>query len=127
MTRRVGRPIVLPVEGTQSSVVLDPLWGQSYSPVQPAQFGDIAVNPDGRRACVSDGCAVIPLSFTRARALEPISGLNAPSMIAVSPDRQVAYVTNPACRKEISTRDCVVPRNRPVMEPDGKIQLYAGG
>jgi DNA-binding beta-propeller fold protein YncE len=127
VTRRVGRPIVLPVERTISSLIRAPLSEPSYTPVQPAQFGDIAVNPDGTTAYVSDGYSVIPISLTRHRALAPITGFDAPSMIAVSPSGRFAYVTNPYCWEEISTGDCIATPRTPVVEPNGKIQLYAGG
>ena len=127
VTRQVGQPIVLPVERTISSLIRAPLSGPSYTPAQPAQFGDIAVNPDGKTAYVSDGYSVIPVSLTRHRALAPITGFDAPSMIAVSPGGRFAYVTNPDCWEEISTGDCIATPRTPVVEPNGKIQLYAGG
>jgi len=125
--RRVGRPIVLPVERTVSSLLRSRQLGPSYVPMQPAQFGDIAVNPDGKTAYVSDGYSVIPVSLTRDRALAPIVGFDAPSMIAVSPNGRFAYVSNPYCWEEISMGNCVATPKSPVAEPNGKIQLAAVG
>ncbi|MGO9856003.1 MAG: YncE family protein [Acidimicrobiales bacterium] len=127
VTRQVGRPIQLPVERTINSLVRGPLSEPSFTPVEPAQFGDIAMNPDGRTAYVSDGYSVIPVSLARHRALAPITGFDAPSEIAVSPRGRFAYVTNPYCWEEISTGDCIATPRQPVREPNGKIQLYAGG
>ena len=127
VTGQVGRPIVLPVERTIGSLIRDSLSQQSFMPVNPAQFGDIAVNPNGRTAYVSDGYSVIPVSLTQHRALAPIAGFDAPSMIAVSPSGRFAYVTNPYCWEQISTGDCIPTPKSPVVEPNGKIQLYAGG
>jgi DNA-binding beta-propeller fold protein YncE len=126
VTRQVGRPIVLPFERTLNSLVLGALAEPSFTPVQPAPFGDIVVNPDGQTAYVSDGYTVIPVSLTRHRALAPITGFDGPSMIAVSPNGTLAYVTNPVCWEKITTRNCVAPPRNPVVEPNGKIQLIEG-
>lgn len=127
VTRQVGRPIVLPVERVVSSLIRTPQAGPSYIPMEPAQLGDIAVNPDGKTAYVSDGYGVIPISLTRQRALAAITGFDAPSMIAVSRGGRFAYVTNPYCWEQISTGDCLATPKHPVLEPNGRIQFYAGG
>ena len=111
---------MLPVERTVSSLLRSRQLGPSYVPMQPAQFGDIAVNPDGKTAYVSDGYSVIPVSLTRDQALAPIVGFDAPSMIAVSPNGRFAYVTNPYCWEEISMGNASRRRRAPSQSPTGR-------
>ncbi len=125
-TRRVGRPITLPPEPAFSPFYSFDA-GSVVARLRPAAFGDIVVNPDDTTAYVADGYVVVPISLTEHRALRAITGFDAPSMIAVSPDGRFAYVTNPYCWESLKTNGCVATPKHPVFEPNGRIQFGAVG
>jgi DNA-binding beta-propeller fold protein YncE len=124
-TDRSGRPIDLPSEPAVNSYIV----GQedSHLPVQPSPIGTVVVTPDGRTAYVTDGYAVVPVDLVDRRAERPITGFDDASGIAIAPDGKTAYVTNPYCWESIPTGLCVKRPPHPVIEPNGRIQLYAGG
>jgi DNA-binding beta-propeller fold protein YncE len=126
-TRRVGRPITLPVEPTFRGFSSSFDAGSVAARRQPAAFGDIVVNPDDSTAYVADGYVVVPVSLTEHRALRAITGFGEPSMIAVSPNGRFAYVTNPYCWESLKTDECVATPKHPVHEPNGRIQFAAVG
>jgi DNA-binding beta-propeller fold protein YncE len=126
-TRTVERPIVLPLERTVGSLIRGSTPISNYAPVQPADLGDIAIDPTGRMAYIVDGYVVIPINLITHRPLAPISGFEVPSQIAVDPSGQYAYVTSAYCWSSDKTGACVPSPRHPVTEPNGQIQLYAGG
>ncbi len=123
----VGTPIPLPYERPVNSLILGRLQSLPSLPKQPADIGDITVNPQGTMAYVTDGYTMVPIDLATQRALPAITGFDAPSQIAIAPDGLVAYVTNPYCWESLSTSECVRVPKKPVPEPNGRIQLYAGG
>lgn len=126
VSHRVGRPIALPPEPPQYSLIKNYV-GPSSSPRSPAPITDLVMSPDGRTAYVVDGYAVVPVDLARGRAERPITGFEGPQQMAISPDAKTAYVTNPYCWEVISTGRCEGPPERPVAEPNGHVQLIAGG
>ncbi len=125
-TRRLGTPVVLPKELPQNWLIKS-IAQPTYSPRPPAPITDLAISPDGKMAYVVDGYAVIPVDLADHRAEQPIKGFDGPDRIAISPDGQTAYVTNPYCWEVIHTGQCQLPPRRPLVEPNGRIQLFAGG
>ena len=127
VTRQVGTPIPLPYERPFNSLVLSIADQPASLPKQPAEIDDLTVNLQGTTAYVTDGDTVIPIDLVTHRALPAITGFDAPSQIAIAPNGLVAYITNPYCWESLKTNECVpVPRSS-VPEPNGRIQLYAGG
>jgi hypothetical protein len=120
-------PIPLPYERPFNSLVLSIADQQASLPKQPAEIDDLTVNPQGTTAYVTDGDTVIPIDLVTHRALSAISGFDAPSQIAIAPNGQVAYVTNPYCWESLSTNECVPVPRKPVPEPNGQTQLAAVG
>jgi len=126
-TRRVGRPVTLPVEPTFSVFTSSFDAGSVVARLRPAAFGAIVVNPDDTTAYVADGYVVVPVSLTEHRALRAITGFDEPSMIAVSPNGRFAYVTNPDCWESLDTDECVATPKHTIHEPNGRIQFAAVG
>jgi DNA-binding beta-propeller fold protein YncE len=126
-TRRAGRPITIPAEPTFSGLSGSFDAGSVVARLQPAAFGAIVVNPDDTTAYVADGYVVVPVSLTEHRAVRAITGFDEPSMIAVSPNGRLAYVTNPDCWESLKTDECVATPKHPVHEPNGRIQFGAVG
>lgn len=127
VNRHVGTPIPLPYERPFNSLVLSIADQPASLPKQPAEIDDLTVNPQDTTAYVTDGDAVIPIDLVTHRALPAITGFDAPSQMAIAPDGLVAYVTNPYCWESLSTSECVPVPKKPVPEPNGRIQLFAGG
>lgn len=126
-TRSAGRPIVLPAERTVGSLIAGNAPISNYAPVQPADLGGLAVDPNGRSAYVTDGYVVVPIDLAAHHALTPITGFEAPSQIAIDPSGQYAYVTSAYCWSSDKTGKCAAAPAHPVTEPNGRIQLYAAG
>jgi DNA-binding beta-propeller fold protein YncE len=126
-TRSVERPIILPAERTVGSLIAGNTPISNYAPVQPADLGGLAVDPNGRSPYVTDGYVVVPIDLVTHHALTPITGFEAPSQIAIDPSGQYAYVTSAYCWSSDKTGKCVATPTHPVTEPNGHIQLYAGG
>jgi DNA-binding beta-propeller fold protein YncE len=121
-TDQVGHPISLPSEPAVNSFIVGA--GQAD---EPSPITSVAVTPDGKTAYVTDGYAVVPVDLVHHQAERPITGFDDASSIAIAPDGRMAYVTNPYCWESIKTALCVKRPSRPVVEPNGKIQFYAGG
>jgi DNA-binding beta-propeller fold protein YncE len=126
-TRTVERPIVLPAERTVGSLIAGNSPISNYPPVQPADLGGLAVDPNGRTAYVTDGYVVVPIDLVTHHALAPITGFEAPTQIAIDPSGQYAYVTSAYCWSSDTTGKCVATPAHPVTEPNCCIQLYAAG
>lgn len=123
VTRRVETPIPLPYERPFNGLIESVADQPPSLPKEPAEIDDLTVNPQGTRAYVVDGDTVIPIDLPTHRALPPITGFDAPSQIAISPNGLVAYVTNPYCWESLTTDKCAAPPTQPVSEPNGRIQL----
>ena len=85
------------------------------------------MNPNGKTAYVPDGYSVIPVSLTQHRALAPIAGFDAPVHDCSEPEWTVRLRDELVLLGQISTGDCIPTPKSPVVEPNGKIQLYVGG
>jgi DNA-binding beta-propeller fold protein YncE len=125
-TRTIGRPIRLPKELPQDSLI-STILGPVYRPRLPAPITDLAVSPNGETAYVVEGYVVVPVDLSHGRAERPITGFDGPEHIAISPDGTTAYVTNPYCWEVLSTGQCESPPKKAVREPNGHVQLAAVG
>jgi len=78
----------------------------------------LTINSDGTEAYVVDGTVVLPINLLNGSLGAPIRGFDDPLSIAISPDGDTAYVTNPGCWSLVATNVCVKDPTHTITQPN---------
>lgn len=130
-TRKVDATIKLPEERSIGSVIAlaHHDYGQLGASLWP--IADIAVSPNGRFAYVVDGTAVLPIDLANETVGKPVTGFDYPLAIAIAPNGNTAYVTNPGCWSVLKAGSrsgtCVKEPTIPNLESNSHIGFSADG